>query len=148
MYYPQDMLDEALIANLRYLHGAFNLAVAVLVWYQFRLGLRLRKGRLAGAADASSYRRHRRIGPVAVGLGVTGFGAGLTLVYLDHGHVLEYPLHFGVGLALALLLAATVLVSRKIGRTAHVWRRLHFVLGITIVLLYVVQVFLGLGVLL
>lgn len=140
--------SEQAIAYLRYAHGAFNFTMMLVFLYQGRLGLSVRRGRKAGLPATASVRRHRRIGPVFMPLGVFGFLAGLTLVYLDKGHVLEYPLHFLAGLTLAVFLVCTFLVSRKIHRPDTPWRDVHFAMGVVILCLYPLQVFLGLGILL
>lgn len=147
-YRISGMVDDWIIAYLRYAHGGFNLCMMCLFLYQGMLGLRVRRGRKAGSPPASSVRLHRRFGPVFMTLGVAGFLAGLTLVYLDKGRVIEYPLHFATGFTIAVLLLSTFAVSRKIRGPGAQWRDVHYILGIVILFLYPVQVLLGLGILL
>jgi hypothetical protein len=97
----------------------------------------------------AAIRRHRGLGPILAGLGALGFTFGLTLILLDTGNILKYPHHLLVGVIIVTLLLTTWLVSRKIiGTGASPFREAHFLLGITILALYVVEVLLGLGVLL
>jgi len=81
-------------------------------------------------------------------LGCAGYLAGISIVYLDKGKMVQYPSHFIIGSLIALSLISTFLVSKKIRVTKSGWRALHFVLGILIVCIYLVQVFLGLNILL
>ena len=136
-------LSKEIIMYLRYVHGAFNLTVALLVFYQLRLGLGIKK-----TADPQRIKRHRRMGPIAVAAGILGFTAGTTLIMLDKGKVLVYPLHFVGGGLIALGLIFTFILSRKmlLGDTSV--RTLHGKVGIAIAILYVAQVLLGLGILL
>jgi hypothetical protein len=137
------ILSLETVANLRYVHGAYNLALLVAFCYQGLLGFRIRRGRLSGTADTLARRRHRRMGPVLAPLGVAGFFAGLTLVYVDRGAVAEFPLHFSAGLLLALLITGAFVASRRINDL----RRVHFALGVAVLSFYAVQAFLGLGIL-
>lgn len=139
---------EDLVPYIRYVHGTFNLTMALLFWYTAMLGLRIRKARKAGSRASKKVRRHRRLGPVLAPLGVAGFFSGVTMVTLDVGHVFKYPPHFAVGLLIALLVSLTFLVSRRIISANSPWRNVHFALGVAIVGLYLLQVFLGLGILL
>jgi hypothetical protein len=88
------------------------------------------------------------MGPVLTVMGATGFFIGLTLVVLRTGNVLEYPPHLFTGLAIVVLLFTTWAVSRKIKGPDSPYRKPHFILGVAVLCLYVIEVFLGLGVLL
>jgi hypothetical protein len=88
------------------------------------------------------------MGPVLAILGGLGFLEGLTLVLLDTGNVLEFPPHFVTGLSIVVLLIATYRISRDIKGPDSPFRTPHFVLGVAILCLYLVNVFLGIGVLL
>jgi hypothetical protein len=142
------MTEEQLIANFRYLHGTFNTCIALGIFYQGLLGLRVRKGRVSGSPDTKAAKVHRRFGPVIMPLGVMGFLVGTGLAFWDHGHILKYPLHFVNGAAITVLLISTSVVSRGIREGDTPWRGLHLVLGVLILCLYGFQLFLGVGILL
>jgi hypothetical protein len=142
------MMSKEIIASLRLVHGGFNTILCVLFSYQGSLGIRIRKGRKEGVPAFKKTIRHRKLGPVLATLGILGFFAGLTLVLFDKGHVLEYPLHFFNGMVLAVLIFSTFMISRKIRGADSSLRTPHFIIGIIILALYVVQVVLGLGILL
>lgn len=140
------MLEKQIIEYMRYVHGAFNMAVALIILYQGWVGLGIRKGRLGGLPDFRAIRRHRSVGPYLVTAGIAGFMAGLVLVYVDQGRVFQFPLHMIFGALIACSLAVTYVISRKI-RAGAPWRLPHFLLGLWLVCLYIVQVLLGLSVL-
>lgn len=147
MLYP--LIDQGLLVNLRLVHGSYNSCMLLLFICHGWLGLSIRQARLQHAAlPMQAVRRHRRLGPILASMGGLGFMTGLTLVLLDRGSVLAFPLHLLVGVVLVTLLAATYLVSRKIRGADPAWRALHFALGIAILCVYLVEVFLGLGILL
>lgn len=148
MEYP--LISKELLTPLRLAHGFFNFSVMLMFFYTARFGLQIRRARQKGAPrPTAAIRRHRKLGPILASLGAMGFGAGLTLVLLDTGNVLKYPAHLLVGVILVALLLATFLVSRKIsGTEASPIRKTHFLLGLTILSLYLLEVLLGLGVLL
>jgi uncharacterized protein DUF4079 len=133
---------------LQLAHGAFNFLVMLLFFRQGWLGLRIRRGRLAGTPMLPAVRQHRRAGPVVAALGIVGFFIGMTLALVDHGHIFYYPYHFLSGATLALCIAATFLVSRRLKGPAPPWRTVHTLLGCVILVLYPLQVLLGLGILL
>jgi hypothetical protein len=131
------------------MHGALNTAVMALFYYQGWLGITIRRARLAhGPLPLPVIKRHRAMGPILAILGALGFLAGLTLSLLNKGNILEYPLHFFTGLILVILIIATYKVSRDIKSPDSAYRSPHFKLGIAVLCLYIVQVFLGVGVLL
>jgi len=138
-------MSKELIANLRLVHGAYNTVVILLFIYQGTLGLRIRRSE---KKPFHIIRRHRKIGPVIAVLGITGFIAGMTVAFLEWGHILKYPLHFITGLTIVSLIITTFIISRKIKGPDPYWRNRHFALGILIIFLYLVQAFLGLGILL
>jgi hypothetical protein len=80
-------------------------------------------------------------------MGALGFCIGFTLVLLHTGKILEYPPHLFTGLAIVVLLVTTWVVSRRIKGPDSPFRAPHFILGCAILCLYVVEVFLGIGVL-
>jgi hypothetical protein len=80
--------------------------------------------------------------------GVLGYVAGIIVVVLDKGRVLEYPLHLLTGSSVVLCIGGVFVLSRKIKMADPSFRVPHFALGLCLLLLYVVQTFLGLGILL
>lgn len=138
-------MNKELISYLKLLHGLYNTLVIMLFIYQGLLGFRIRRSQ---QRQLPLIKRHRKIGPVAAVLGLAGFIAGIVVVFFDTGRVLKYPLHFLTGLSIAALIITTYLISRKIKGPEAYWRDRHYVLGILIIFLYLVQAFLGLGILL
>ena len=137
-----------MIEYLRIGHGLFNAFVAVLLFYQGWLGLTIRRARRSQASiPMASVRRHRKTGPVLALLGGLGFLFGLILAIIDTGRILFYPLHLFIGLTIVVLIIGTFLISRRIKRPDSPYRTPHFILGICILPLYIVQSFLGLGIL-
>lgn len=142
-------MDKQLIPYLKLVHGSFNTIVMFLFLYQGRLGLIIRRRRKRGGPPIFEVTgRHRRFGPIFVFIGFIGFLAGLTLVIFDQGRVFEYPLHLMMGSFIVLLLTTTFLISKKIRGPDSPWRTPHFIVGIFIISFYIIQIFLGLGVLL
>jgi hypothetical protein len=142
------MIDKDLIPYLRIAHGSFNTVVMFLFLYQGWLGLTIRRQRKTGGPPLFKIiKRHRTFGPVFAFAGILGFFAGLTLVYVDYGRTFKYPPHFITGSLIALSLVTTFLVSKQIRPGESSWRNTHFMLGILIISLYIIQVFLGFGIL-
>jgi len=142
------MIDKQIIAYLKLIHGAFNTFVMLLLIYQGWFGLRIRNIRRAGRPpDFKTIKRHRKNGPLFTILGCLGFIAGAIIVYLDEGEIFEYPIHFIMGLVITFSLITTYLISKRISGAESPLRTPHFILGIGILVLYLVQVFLGLGIL-
>lgn len=147
MQFP--LISRELVAILKLAHGLFNLSMTILFFYHARNGLLIRRARTGKAPlPLHAIKRHRRMGPLLAKLGGGGFFAGLTLVTLDTGKVLQYPPHLFVGIAIIILLFFTYRISRKIAGPAAPVRDLHYRLGLAILALYLVNVFLGVGVLL
>lgn len=150
------MINEALPQWLRqvmpYLalgHGLFNLLVFGIFVRQGWLGLAIRRARRSGASlPFTAIRSHRRTGPVAALLGGAGFLAGVLLVFLDKGHLIEYPLHLAVGSVIVSALVALYIMSRRITGAVSPYRTPHAALGLALLGLYVIQAVLGLGILL
>ena len=141
-------MDNQTIEYLRLAHGSFNILIMFLFMYQGLLGLKIRRQRKTGSQmRIKTIQRHRKNGPVLAIMGVTGFFAGAILVYLDHGRLFKYPLHFLIGLTIALSIIATFFVSKKIKGPDSPWRNVHFRLGVIILSIYTVQAFLGIGIL-
>jgi len=143
------MIDKELIAYFKLVHGFFNLSMMGLFCYQGWMGYLIRQARTSGApVPLDAVRRHRKAGPVFALWGVMGFFAGIVVVLLDKGRVFEYPLHFLTGSAIAVIIVSLYAVSRRITATDPSSRNIHFVLGMCLLALYVVQVLLGLSILL
>jgi hypothetical protein len=133
---------------LEIIHGLYNLVVVFLFFYQGWLGLKIRRERIRGGTrDFSVVKKHRQNGPVFSLLGLLGFLAGLALVYIDKGYLLTYPLHLFVGLGLVLLIGLSYLLSKRIKGPEPSIRTTHFIIGLFLLSLYVIQVFIGLDVL-
>lgn len=143
------LISRELIAHLKLGHGLFNLTVMLLFFYHGRNGLLIRRARTAAAPlPLPAMKRHRRLGPILALLGGAGFFAGLLLTLADTGQLLKYPPHLLVGVAIISLIFCTYRLSRKIAGPGGSARDLHYRLGITILALYLINVFLGIGVLL
>lgn len=146
MHYP--LIDRHLFPPLRLLHGSYNACVMLLFCYHAWLGLTIRSARRAKAPlPFPSIKRHRAMGPLLILFGVIGFSIGFTLVLLETGNIFEYPPHLLAGSMIVVLLVTTFVLSRKIKGPDSPYRTPHFVLGLTILTLYFVEVFLGIGVL-
>ena len=146
MQYP--LIDRQLLSSLRLVHGGFNTFVVLLFFYHARLGITIRRARMArGPLPFPMIKRHRKGGPVLAALGIAGFCIGFTLVMLDSGKVLQFPAHFLVGCTIVLCLITTFVLSRKIKGPDSPYRTPHFYLGIATLCLYLVNVVLGIGVL-
>jgi hypothetical protein len=129
-------------------HGSFNALLTLVFLYQAWMGLAIRRGRKRGEPQLKAMRRHRRLGPFLVCLGLLGYCLGLILVSIDKGRLLEYPPHLAVGSVIALFLLGQYAVSRKIKGPESSWRTPHLAIGTGIVCLYVLQIVVGVGVLL
>ena len=142
-------LNASVLPYLRYFHGLYNLFVILLFFYQAKLGLRIRRDRMAGKPlTIGAIRKHRRFGPFLPVLAVAGFLAGAGIVYLDEGHAFVHPVHFLTGLVIISLICTTFLLSRKIRSGKAEWRDAHFVVGLLILCIYLFQAYLGLELLL
>lgn len=136
------------IPYLEYLHGLFNGFVALLFIYQGWLGLTIRKERVSGRPPTVNVvKRHRTIGPIVAIMGIAGFFAGATIVYLDEGRIFEHPVHFIFGLSIAALIITTYLISKKIRGGKSTFRTPHLFAGIAIICLYFIQIFFGINIL-
>ena len=146
MQYP--LVNRQLLPSLRLVHGSYNSLVMLLFFYHGWLGITIRRARKSnGRLPFAVIKRHRKTGPALAIMGGFGFLIGLTLTLLDSGNILQFPAHFMVGCTIVLCLLSTFLISRKIKGPDSPYRTPHFVLGITILCLYLIQVFLGIGVL-
>lgn len=145
---PYPLLDPALLSKLRLGHALFNSTVLLCFFYHGTLGLTIRRARNQQAAlPLRQLKRHRKLGPVLTILGLLGFTVGSTITLLRTSRILEYPPHLFTGVAIVALLIATFWISRKITGRNPAYRDLHFALGIAILGLYLLQAFLGVGLL-
>jgi uncharacterized membrane protein YozB (DUF420 family) len=142
------MTNRQAIIYLRIAHGFFNITIFLFIVFQAWFGLRIRKQRKAKQPPLiPAIKRHRKLGPFLIPVGVFGFLSGCIIVYLDYGYLLKYPLHFFAGLTIASLLLVTYPVSRAIRAGESPWRERHYRLGLFAICLYSIQVLLGLGIL-
>ena len=139
---------DLVIDLAKVVHGSFNTLLALVFMYQAGMGLTIRRGRKRGQPRPKAVRRHRKLGPFLAVLGAAGYCFGLLLVTIDTGHVLEYPLHFAVGSLIVLFLLGQYTVSKKIKGPESPWRTPHLAIGVGIICLYLLQIFIGIGVLL
>ncbi len=131
------------------LHAAYNAVIMVFFFRQGWSGWRIRKARLAGGPPLFQViKQHRKGGPILALLGFVGFLEGVTLSFIDHHRVIFFPYHFRAGAVLALAITALFLVSRMIRGPVPFWRNVHFSLGLAILLLYPLQIYFGLEILL
>ena len=130
-------------------HGIFNVMVMILFFYQGWLGLSIWKARRSGAPlhHLAAVRRHRKAGPILAMLSMTGFCAGVFIVLIDKGNLVEYPLHLLTGLVIVLLQGTAYYISRGIRSVNSASRTPHRVIGILILCFYPIQLLLGLGIL-
>ncbi|UCG77896.1 MAG: DUF4079 domain-containing protein [Nitrospirota bacterium] len=140
-------IDKKIMDLLPYAHGSYNLLILLMFFIQGYFGLKIRKTRLSGgSAPLNIVKRHRRLGPILAVLGVGGFFAGIILVYIDFKNILEFPIHLLFGVVLSVFIVNLFIVSRMIkGPEAH-WRDLHYRIGISVLLIYLVQATLGLSI--
>jgi hypothetical protein len=136
-----------IIGSLLPLHALINLSIFLLFMFQASLGLRIRSARKAASPPAiKAIRLHRRLGPVLVLLGVSGFFSGWIIVFYHYCNLFHYPLHSLTGLSVALMIMITFYISKNIrGADSH-WRTIHFSSGLILLCLYAVQIFLGIGI--
>lgn len=143
------VIDKELIAYFKVAHGFFNLSMMALFCFQGWMGYLIRQARTSGApVPLDTVRRHRKAGPVFALWGMLGFVAGIIVILLDKGRVFEYPLHFLTGSLIVAVIGSLYAVSRRIAGPEPHYRNIHFVLGMCLLALYVIQVLLGLGILL
>lgn len=129
-------------------HGLFNAALLAAFLAQGWLGWRIRRGRAAGfATDILALKRHRRQGPILALLLGVGYLAGVSTAFVHKGRWVPHPLHFAAGTLLIALVAATVVVSKRIQGPATPARTTHFLLGIVVLGVFFTQALLGLAVL-
>ena len=136
------------IPYLRYVHGIFNGIVVLLFLYQGWLGLTIRRDRASGRSPAAPVvKRHRKTGTLVALMGIAGFLGGAIIVYIDEGRIVTHPVHFIIGVSIAVLIITTYLISKKIKAQDPRFRTMHFIAGIVIVFLYFIQAFIGVRIL-
>ncbi|MDD2736078.1 MAG: DUF4079 family protein [Desulfuromonadaceae bacterium] len=146
---PFPLISSELISILRLVHGLFNFIIMLLLFYHTFNGLLIRRARRGKTPlPIHAIKLHRRMGPVLALFGGAGFSAGLILIMLDTGKVLQYPTHLFVGVVIVIMLFSTYRISRKIAGSSIPQRNLHYKLGCVILALYLVNVVIGIGVLL
>jgi hypothetical protein len=142
------MIDKEFIAYFKLAHGFFNLSMMALFCYQGWLGYMIRQARTSGLqVPLEAARRHRKAGPMFALWGIMGYISGVIVAVLDKGRILEYPPHLMAGSLIAVVIASLYAVSRRIAGPEPKYRNIHFVQGIGLIALYVIQVLLGLGIL-
>jgi hypothetical protein len=141
------MISSEWLNNLRIAHGSYNAIIFVCLLYQGWLGITIRRRRKAGVERVSFVRRHRANGPVLAVLGVLGYLGGASLIWIDRGRFFVFPYHATTGMCIAVCLILTYRISREIKGPESPWRAPHFLLGILILSLYLVQALLGLDIL-
>ncbi|GAB4483506.1 MAG: hypothetical protein OHK006_04720 [Thermodesulfovibrionales bacterium] len=129
-------------------HGLFNSLVLLGFLIQAAMGVKIRRARLAGKAAPDTRRHHRTFGRFLAPAGILGYLAGISLVILDAGTVLKYPLHFLVGSLIVAAISVQVVTSSMIHDDAKPWRNRHYLMGRLLLFLYGFQAFIGFGVLL
>ena len=139
-------MSDSVIRVLRAVHGLFNFSLLLLFVYQASMGFKIRRGRRACQLPAAVVRRHIRSGPILAVLVGLGYAAGLAIVSIDLGRIFIFPQHFIMGSILVLAIIGTYLVSRRIGER-EVWRKRHFLLGIFILIIFALQVLIGVRIL-
>jgi hypothetical protein len=143
------MLSDSVVATLQIGHAGFNGLLFLAFAFQGLMGLRIRKKRVAGVPqDFTVVKRHRKLGPALAALVPLGYLAGLSTTYLSRGVWVRHPEHFTVGTVLLIVVGATFLASRRIRGAQSPWRNRHAALGLVLACVFLVQIFLGLGVLL
>jgi hypothetical protein len=139
------MWKNQLFIDLLPIHAVFNILMGFLLAVQGLIGFRIRLRRKAGAHPALRLIKfHRKLGPTLVYAGIAGYISGLVIAYIGTGRLLNYPPHAFVGALIAVSLIANYHISGKIRGTDVPWRKTHFLLGALILLLYGIQVYLGL----
>ncbi len=141
-----DILREN-VSLLKPAHGTFNFMVMFLFIFQAGMGMRMRKARMKGKMLPDIIKRHRRFGPIVAALGIGGYIAGILLVLIDKGKVMEYQPHFVMGSLIVLAIVSVVSASRRITAADSPWRGKHLNRGRYLLFLYGIQIMLGLGIL-
>ncbi|OGW38804.1 MAG: hypothetical protein A2010_01715 [Nitrospirae bacterium GWD2_57_9] len=146
MQFP--LIDRQLLSDLRLVHGVLGFVVFLLFLFQARLGLQIRKARKAHQPlPFPIIKRHRKAGPILLVLVVITYFFGVVLVLLDTGDLFEHPFHLLAGSLVVAAGITALILSRKIKGQDSVYRVPHYTTGLALLGLFLVQVFLGIGVL-
>jgi len=125
---PED--PEALTRALAWVHPAWMLASIVAAATALRLGLRLRRARLAGARRPPELRRqHLRIARPAVVALLVGFALGPISAVALRGFEPFDTFHGAVGVATAALFACAAWLGHRLAVGRSHARDLHALLG-------------------
>lgn len=131
------------IPYMKVLHGFYNFTILLLFVYQGLLGIRIRKNRLKKLFIPDVVKKHRRLGLMLFPLSIAGFFSGVTLVYAEWQEIIKYPLHFFNGVVLLILIISIFIISRLLTIERLFLRNIHFLLGLLIISLYLIQIILG-----
>jgi hypothetical protein len=135
---------EALARALAWVHPAWMLASIAAAATALRLGLRLRRARLAGLPRPPELRRsHLRIAKPAVAAVLAGFALGPISAVALRGFEPFDTFHAAVGIATASLFAAAGWLGHRLARGRSRARDLHALLGGLAVLLAAVAAVAG-----
>jgi hypothetical protein len=140
------MVSKDVISILKLLHGSYNLLIFSGFIFQATMGLRIRNARIGGTPNPRIIKRHRKLGPVLAVLGILGGLSGPIITYLDKGKLIGFVLHFTGGMTVLILIVSVFTASRAIKGKERRPRTVHLSLGVLLLLAYVVQVILGLGI--
>jgi len=121
---------EALTRALAWVHPAWMLASIAAAAAALRLGLRLRRARLAGARRPPELRRrHLRIARPAVAAVLVGFALGPISAVALRGFEPFDTFHSAVGIATAALFASAAWLGHRLAHGRSQARDLHALLG-------------------
>jgi hypothetical protein len=127
---------EALARALAWVHPAWMLASIAAAATALRLGLRLRRARLAGASRPPELRRgHLRIARPAVAAVLAGFALGPVSAVWLRGFEPFGTFHAAVGVVTAGLFVAAAWLGHRLAHGRSEKRDLHALLGGLAVLL-------------
>jgi hypothetical protein len=130
MHYP--LIDRHLLSQLRLVHGGFN--TSVLPLFSIMRGL----GRRSGVPEGAKRRFLPRDQEAPGKRPPSGFGGCHRLLYRTRPYSARHRKYSGV----------SVILSRKIKGQESLLRTPHAYIGIAILCLYVIEVFIRIGVLL
>jgi hypothetical protein len=125
---------DPLLRALAYGHPALMLCALGLVGFALRLGLGLRAARRGlETREAARYRRHLRVGKLAVGLVAVGWVGGAVSMFVLRGQTPFGTLHALAASVALVLFAATAWLGRKLERGQSRARETHALLALAAV---------------